>query len=107
MSMRKSDFRQVFKSGQKSVDAQFIVLARPNGQAMSRLGLAIAKRYTPGAVGRNRIKRLIRESFMHYQPFNVPIDAVVMNRPNTAKKNNRQLFESLAAHWRKLTTKPG
>ena len=103
--MGKPDFQQVFKLGQKSVDAELIVLARPNGLTRSRLGLAVAKKHTPRAVDRNRIKRLIRESFMHHQPFNIGIDAVVMNRTVTAQKNNQQIFQSLDNHWLKISTR--
>jgi len=105
MSMCKPDFQQAFKLGQKSVDVQLIVLARPNGLTRSRLGLAVAKKHTPRAVDRNRIKRLIRESFMHHQPFNIAIDAVVMNRTGTTQNNNQQIFQSLANHWRKISTR--
>jgi len=105
MSMSKPDFQRVFKSGQKSADAQLVILARPNGLAISRLGLAIAKKYTPRAVDRNRIKRLIRESFMHHQPFNISIDAVVINRTAITQKNNQQVFQSLANHWQRISSK--
>jgi ribonuclease P protein component len=82
-----------------------LILARPNGLHRSRLGLAISKKHTPSAVQRNRIKRIVRESFMLNQPFKTPQDTVVINRPGISKKSNRAMFQSLQHHWRKLNQK--
>jgi ribonuclease P protein component len=37
--------------------------ARPNGRSHARLGIIIGRRQSPLAVERNRMKRLVRESF--------------------------------------------
>lgn len=42
--------------------AFFLVVWRPNGLSYNRLGVT-ASRKVAGAVGRNRIKRLVREAF--------------------------------------------
>ena len=39
------------------------LLARPNALGVARLGIVVAKRMIKHAVGRNRAKRVIRESF--------------------------------------------
>lgn len=105
ISLHKPDFQRVFNQNEKSVDNLLVVLARPNGLAISRLGLAIAKKHSVRAVERNRFKRLIRESFMHDQPFKVAIDAVVINRQGIALKNNHQVFQSLKNHWQRINDK--
>lgn len=103
--MHKSDFRQVFEKNLKSVDAMLTVLARPNGLDRSRLGLAISKKHAPRAVDRNRIKRIVRESFMHHQPFDTAVDAVILNRSGSQMKSNQLVFESLERHWYKINQK--
>ena len=103
--MGKSDFSHVFQQNLKSVDSLLMVLARPNGLKHSRLGLAIAKKHAPRAVDRNRIKRLIRESFMHHRDFEIAIDTVVLNRSGSVMKNNGLFFESLENHWQKINQK--
>ena len=105
ISLRKPDFKRVFNQNERSADKLLVVLARPNGLTKSRLGLAIAKKNTARAVDRNRLKRLIRESFMHHQPFNVAFDAVVMNRQGIVLKNNHQIFQSLTRHWQNINDK--
>lgn len=40
-----------------------MVVAVPNGTERTRLGLSIGRRIWPGAVQRNRLKRVIREAF--------------------------------------------
>ena len=105
IGMSKSDFQRVFSDNKKSVDSMLVVLARPNGLSHSRLGLAIAKKYTAGAVQRNRIKRLVRESFRQHQPFKVAVDTVVMNRTGIAMKDNSQVFQSLHRHWTRINNK--
>ena len=105
ISMRKADFKLAFNQNERSSDGMLVVLARPNGLEISRLGLAIAKKHTPRAIDRNRIKRLVRESFMDHQPFKVAVDAVVMNRAGVTLKNNRQIFQSLERHWQKINDK--
>jgi ribonuclease P protein component len=70
-----------------------------------RLGLAISKKNAKRAVDRNRIKRLIRESFRQNQ-YNLPaIDLVVMAKPVTKSAENQQIFHSLDQHWDKLALK--
>ncbi len=48
-------------SGRKHTE-HFIFLWRPNGLSQSRLGLTVTRRVA-GAVGRNRVRRLLREAF--------------------------------------------
>ena len=39
------------------------LIARPNALGVARLGIVVGKRVIKRAVGRNRAKRIIRESF--------------------------------------------
>jgi ribonuclease P protein component len=48
-------------AGRKHTE-HFIFLWRPNGLAFSRLGLTVTRRVA-GSVGRNRVRRLMREAF--------------------------------------------
>jgi len=98
----KADFRNVFAQPVKSGDPYFTVLARPNTLGFPRLGLAISRKSAPSAVVRNRIKRIIRESFRHHQPALGGLDLVVIGQPKVGTQANEVLFTSLQRHWGRL-----
>lgn len=98
----KADFQNVFAQPVKSGDSYFTVLARPNKLGFPRLGLAISRKSAKSAVIRNRIKRIIRESFRHHQSQLNGIDIVVIGRLNLTDCDNATLFNSLQRHWARL-----
>ena len=98
----KADYRYVFGQPVRSGDRYFTVLARGNGLGFPRLGLAISRKAAKSAVVRNRIKRLIRESFRHHQQVLGGIDIVVVGRPQLGQQDNAALMASLERHWSKL-----
>lgn len=79
----------------------FTVLYKENGEQEARLGLAISKKNCRLAVGRNRLKRVVRESFRHHYEYLKGLDVVVLNQPAAKVASNRVLFDSLVQHWRK------
>ena len=66
-----------------------------------RLGLAISKKHCKKASARNRIKRVVRESFRQNLERLDGLDIVVMNRVAAATAENAELFASLEKHWSK------
>lgn len=71
-------FDAVFKSRSISHRTDCIrILGRPNDEPYARLGLIVAKRILPRAVDRNRVKRLIRETFRHRAAELPAIDLIV------------------------------
>jgi ribonuclease P protein component len=77
----------------------FTILYRHNFSNMARLGLAVGKKNCRKATGRNRLKRIIRESFRDEQGHLPDIDIVVLNQPAATHANNKALFLSLKKHW--------
>ena len=67
-----------------------------------RLGTAVSIRNAGNAVKRNRIKRLIKESFRQNQGILAGYDLVVMVRPGAASVNNQELYSALETHWRTI-----
>jgi ribonuclease P protein component len=99
---RKADFAQVFRRNVRSADRYFTVLARSSGGARARLGLAISVRAAGGAVGRNRLKRLVRESFRQNRELLPTVDIVIMARPEASKAAPDRLRRSLGTHWQRI-----
>ena len=103
---RASDFKRVFKRPVVSSDHCFRVLARQGLGDHSRLGMAMSRQVVRKAVGRNRIKRVVRESFRHrFAGQGKRLDVVVLPRRETDTMCNRELFRSLQHHWSRLESR--
>lgn len=98
----QKDFQRVFDHATKSGDPCFTVLFTGNQQDYPRLGLAITKKVAKRAVDRNRIKRIVRESFRLNQHRLGRVDIVVLARSKAIETANQQLFASLEKHWNRL-----
>jgi ribonuclease P protein component len=94
-------FGRVFKKATRSQDKWFTVLCRENETGIARLGLAISKKNCRQATGRNRIKRIVRESFRQHQEELTGLDLVVINQSAAGQADNQQLFASMDEHWRR------
>ncbi|MBA2648423.1 MAG: ribonuclease P protein component [Legionella sp.] len=98
--LKKIDYDYVFEQAKKVVYAEFTVLYRKNELDCSRLGLAISKKMIAKAHDRNRIKRLIRESFRTNK---LPaVDVVFLARPGLLKQSNTEMNSNLSTIWERL-----
>lgn len=100
---RKTDFDAVYGRGRRVVsDALFTMNVLPNNAAGARLGMAVAAKLAGNAVQRNRIRRVIRESFRLQQLSLPSFDIVVGTRAPVRGATNVQLRESLQKLWPRL-----
>lgn len=95
-------FSRVFRGASKSRDACFTVLSKANGTGIARLGLAISKKQCRLASGRNRLKRIVRESFRRHEEALAGFDVVVIGQAAATHADNRALFDSLEGHWQTI-----
>lgn len=100
-----TDFQRVFRNNRRSADDLFTVLCRRNDLGYPRLGMAIAKKQVRSAVARNRLKRLIRESFRGAKEQLTGLDIVIMARREAETSINAVVYSSLSRHWRTLTVR--
>ena len=99
--LRGAQFRLVLRRATRSRDAAFLVCAQASGRAGDRLGITVSRKVDARAVGRNRIKRQIRE-FFRQQPGGIGIDFVVVANKPAATLSNHALRTELARHWQRL-----
>lgn len=78
------------------------MVAAPNDTAQARLGLAISRKAARRAVDRNRLKRLIRESFRQQTGLDGQ-DVVVMAQPAARLEANATLSAHLNTLWHILS----
>jgi ribonuclease P protein component len=101
-----SEFKWVFSKPVVSSDSFFRVLARVGQGKNSRLGMAVSRQVDRKAVVRNRIKRVIRESFRkRFSGTDKRLDIIVLPRRETATTCNTELFRSLQSHWSRLESR--
>ena len=68
---------------------------------MSRLGISVPKRIASDAVVRNRIKRVVRESFRHIRMQLPQGDYVLLAQREAATATPQALREALSALWQR------
>jgi ribonuclease P protein component len=93
------DFKQVFATGGRANGKAFTILYRFNSLDHPRLGMAIPRKHFSRAVDRNRIKRLIRESFRQWQQMLSGRDLVVLSKPGINHCSNLDLLRCLEHQW--------
>lgn len=104
--LNSRDFQTVFDDALLRTSHQhFLFLARQNQLDRPRLGLVIAKKHIRHAVDRNRMKRLIRETFRVKQQQLAGIDVIVLARKGMNDSTNAALIEQLNGQWQRLIRK--
>jgi ribonuclease P protein component len=78
---------------------------KSNELSAPRLGLAVGVKVAGGGVGRNRIRRVIRESFRIHQHEIPAVDLVVSARPRAKGAPGKALHESLDALWKEVAAR--
>lgn len=95
-------FQAVFSNPIRFSSNNFTLLITVNSVNQNRIGFAIAKKRIKLAVQRNRIKRLVRESFRLHQHQLANIDIVVMAKSGTDQLDNSAITQQIEKLWRKI-----
>jgi ribonuclease P protein component len=99
---KPGDFKRVYAGGRRIGNEFFTINAEANALERARLGMSVAVRTMGGAVARNRVRRLIRESFRHHQALMPPLDIIVGVRAAARAAASTELRASLERLWQKL-----
>ncbi|WP_317889675.1 ribonuclease P protein component [Spongiibacter pelagi] len=101
--LNAQDYQSVFDNSTVKVScAEFLFLAQQNQLDHPRLGLVIAKKNVRLAVQRNRLKRIIRETFRQEQSRLPAIDVIVLARRGADSLENPELHRQFQQLWRQL-----
>lgn len=100
------DYQTVFNNTSSKVFAgEFLLLATKRNDNQARLGLIVAKKNEKRAVGRNRIKRLVRDSFRHNKDKLAGYDIVFLARQGIKELDNPTLSKRVEKAWDQLLKK--
>lgn len=101
--LKAADFQPVFKTARFKVSSKnLLVLAVDNNLPVARVGLVVGKKHVRLATQRNRIKRLLRESFRHYQHSLAGLDIVLLVRGPMHLENNARTRQTVDTLWSDL-----
>jgi ribonuclease P protein component len=99
---RPGEFKQIYAAGRRLGNEFFTANAQPNALPGARLGLSVAVRTMGSAVARNRVRRLIRESFRLNQSTVPPLDIIIGVRASARDAEGARLRASLEQLWQKI-----
>lgn len=100
-----SQFNPVFQHASFKLSSRFLLILAIRSGNPARLGMVIAKKHIKSAVQRNRIKRLIRESFRIKAEEFGTIDMVVLARQGLDKLGNPEIAAELNKLFNELSDK--
>jgi len=100
----RAEYGRVFEQGRRAQHALLALHYAADDQP-ARLGLAVSRKVDTRAVGRNRIKRVLRDRFRHLRAHLAAGAYVVVARPPAARATNPELraaFDQLLQRARAL-----
>ena len=103
------EFKAVFDGALfKASHRSLLLLAIPRADSSdhtdspARLGLVVAKKHARHAVQRNRLKRLLRDSFRHHKAELVGLDIVALTKPGLWQMQNPAIRAVIEEQWARL-----
>lgn len=105
---RSAEFERVYRQGRSTANRHLVLYSFPNQTSQRpRLGLSVSRK-VGGAVERNKVKRLLRESFARVEPtLREGQDVVVVARPSAAELAEREGLAGVDAALEELIAKGG
>lgn len=97
-----ADFEALRRHGKRLSSRCFNTQYRLIDGASPRLGMAVSRRVSKRAVVRNRIRRIIRESFRTARPQLPGCDVLLIARSAAAERDRRGLRADIDLIWRQL-----
>jgi ribonuclease P protein component len=92
---KRPEFLNLSRWGKKIHVPHFVIITRPNDRGEARLGITVSAK-VGNAVGRNRVKRLLRECFRRHRHQIVPShDVLIIARKGAVNLSWRDVEREL------------
>lgn len=92
---RREGFSRVLQQ-QVKITNWFAIYWQESNAGHARLGISVGKRAIPAAVGRNRVKRLIRECFRNIARQGMERDVVIRLRKRLGYSDQQEAIRALS-----------
>ncbi|MBU3827081.1 MAG: ribonuclease P protein component [Candidatus Anaerobiospirillum merdipullorum] len=102
-----AEFDAVFKKPVRASAPGIVILATLNTVNRPRLGLVVPKKVLKRAVWRNRVKRVVRETFRQHQATLPAADVVFIAKPKIGEISNQELSVALTRLWNIISRRLG
>ena len=103
----RTEFDRVFRKGTRIEGRLFVMIGLPNDRPEHRLGLAVSRK-VGGATVRNRVRRLLRESFRKLDAADGRgFDLVVVARTEIVGRKQAEVDRELRDRIRRLDARAG
>lgn len=99
---QRGSFGPVLRSPRKIRGRLAVVHAVTGAGAVSRLGIALTRRLVPSSLERNRVKRMVRETFRRHEVKDAGLDCVVSLRSRFDPATAEELRAEVAALFDQL-----
>ena len=100
----KLNFNDVLSSNTGSEDETFSVFYIKNKTNSCRLGVSLPKKIIAKATKRNKIKRIIKNSFNVFFQATKGIDVVVRAKKEPQTNTSDKILQSLEQHWKTIVS---
>lgn len=100
--LRRHEFLRVQQKGRRLYAGEVLVIALDSGGTRPRIGITVSSKIA-NAVGRNRVKRWVREAFRATRESFPPVDLVVVARRGATELGLGGVRQALAAAAAALT----
>lgn len=93
----RGDFQRAYRVGARARGEHILVVAAPPPEGVDgpRLGLSVGRRFERRAVGRNRVRRLLREAFRLERHALPPLDLILIPQRAAAAPTLEELRHEL------------
>lgn len=93
--IKSENFKQIFKTGKKIHSENFVLYLKGNNLDFPRIGISIGKKTAAKSTERNRIKRLVRETFRTNKSLFDKNDIVIVVKNNISDKKTKDVLLEL------------
>lgn len=97
------EYREIFQRAHKISSDSITVFFKKNTINRARLGFIISKKYIKNSVDRNRIRRIIRESFRFSKLILKKFDIVILVKQKISRQDKKALRQKIDLLWEKIS----